>query len=96
MSQFVRLIEDLRRDTASLALPELVDHVLDLSGLRAHYKADKEGRDRLENLDELINATANFLAGMIKSLPPLHEVAAVAGIELPKYLGEIKAPGTEA
>ncbi len=42
------------------------------------------------------NSTANFLAGMIKSLPPLHEVAAVAGIELPKYLGEIKAPGTEA
>lgn len=55
-------MEDLRRDTASLALLELNDHVLDLSGLRAHYKADKEGRDRLENLDELINATANFLA----------------------------------
>ena len=62
LAQFVRLIEDLRRDTAGLPLPELVDHVLDLSGLRAHYKADKEGRERLENLDELINATANFLA----------------------------------
>ncbi len=34
LAQFVRLIEDLRRDTASLPLPELVDHVLDLSGLR--------------------------------------------------------------
>lgn len=33
--------------------------------------------------------TANFLAGMIKSLPPLHEVAGMAGVELPKYLGEI-------
>jgi DNA helicase-2/ATP-dependent DNA helicase PcrA len=62
LAQFVRLIEDLRRDTAGLPLPELVDHVLDLSGLRAHYKADKEGRERLENLDELINAAANFLA----------------------------------
>jgi DNA helicase-2/ATP-dependent DNA helicase PcrA len=62
LGQFVRLIEDLRRDTASLALPELVDHVLDLRGLRAHYKAEKEGRERLENLDELINAAANFLA----------------------------------
>ncbi len=62
LAQFVRLIEDLRRDTAGLPLPELVDHVLDLSGLRAHYQADKEGRERLENLDELINATANFLA----------------------------------
>ena len=62
LAQFVRLVEDLRRDTAGLPLPELVDHVLDLSGLRAHYKADKEGRERLENLDELINAAANFLA----------------------------------
>ncbi len=34
-------------------------------------------------------ATANFLSGLIKSLPPLHDVAAMAGIELPKYLGEI-------
>ncbi|MCK2125212.1 UvrD-helicase domain-containing protein [Thauera aromatica] len=62
LAQFVRLVEDLRRDTAGLPLPELVDHVLDASGLRAHYKAEKEGRERLENLDELINAAANFLA----------------------------------
>ncbi|MEZ5500784.1 MAG: SPFH domain-containing protein [Steroidobacteraceae bacterium] len=34
--------------------------------------------------------TANFLAGLIKSLPPLHDVAAMAGIELPKYLGDMK------
>jgi hypothetical protein len=34
-------------------------------------------------------STANFLSGMVKSLPPLHEVAGMAGIELPKYLGEI-------
>jgi flotillin len=26
---------------------------------------------------------------MIKSLPPLHEVAGLAGIELPKYLGHV-------
>lgn len=34
-------------------------------------------------------ATANFLSGLIKSLPPLHEVAGMAGIELPKYLGDM-------
>jgi flotillin len=34
-------------------------------------------------------ATANFLSGLVKSLPPLHEVAGMAGIELPKYLGEL-------
>jgi flotillin len=34
-------------------------------------------------------ATANFLSGLIKSLPPLHDVAGMAGIELPEYLGKI-------
>ncbi|MBE2280322.1 MAG: flotillin family protein [Ignavibacteriaceae bacterium] len=38
---------------------------------------------------EANSTTANFLSGMIKSLPPLHDVASMAGIELPKYLGEI-------
>jgi flotillin len=32
--------------------------------------------------------TANFLAGMVKSLPPLHDVAAMAGLDLPKFLGD--------
>jgi flotillin len=34
--------------------------------------------------------TANFLAGMVKSLPPLHDVAAMAGLDLPKYLGDAR------
>jgi DNA helicase-2/ATP-dependent DNA helicase PcrA len=45
-----------------LPLPELVDHVLELSGLRAHYQNEKEGQERLANLDELINAAASFVA----------------------------------
>jgi flotillin len=38
------------------------------------------------------SSTANFAANLIKSLPPLHEVARMAGIELPEYLGEVQAP----
>jgi hypothetical protein len=37
-------------------------------------------------------ATAQFLSGLVKSLPPLHEVAGLAGLELPRYLGQV-APG---
>jgi len=62
LAGFVRLIEDMRRDTARLALPELVGHVLDASGLRRHYENEKEGQERLENLDELVSAAANFVA----------------------------------
>jgi flotillin len=36
------------------------------------------------------SGTANFLAGMVKSLPPLHDVAAMAGLDLPKFLGDAK------
>ena len=38
------------------------------------------------------NATANFLSGMMQSLPPLHDVAGMAGVELPAYLGTVKDP----
>ena len=37
------------------------------------------------------STTANFLAGMVKSLPPLHDVAAMAGLELPKFLGDTRS-----
>ncbi len=37
-------------------------------------------------------ATANFLSGLIKSLPPLHDVAGMAGVELPGYLGSVAEP----
>jgi DNA helicase-2/ATP-dependent DNA helicase PcrA len=62
LAQFVALIERLRQETSGLTLPEAVEHVVQHSTLRAHYQADKEGQDRLENLDELISAAANFLA----------------------------------
>ncbi len=61
LAQFVALIERLRFETQALPLPELVDHMLDHSGLRAHYQNEKDGSDRLENLDELIPAAAAFV-----------------------------------
>lgn len=39
-------------------------------------------------------ATANFLSGMMKSVPPLEEVFAMSGLALPEYLGK-KLPGAE-
>ena len=35
-------------------------------------------------------STANFLSGLMKSLPPLHDVANMAGVELPSYLGKVQ------
>jgi flotillin len=35
------------------------------------------------------NMTSDFLSGFIKALPPLQEIAAMAGLELPEFLGTI-------
>jgi flotillin len=34
------------------------------------------------------NAVGNFLGGLTQALPPLHDLADMAGIELPEYLGQ--------
>ena len=59
---FVRLIENMRVATAGLPLAEVIEHVIDASGLQQHYKNEREGADRLENLAELINAAAGFVS----------------------------------
>ena len=60
LGAFNRMIDGMRFDTQHLSLPELVDHVIVHSGLIAHYKADKEGADRVDNLNELVTAAAAF------------------------------------
>ena len=42
------------------------------------------------------SSTSNFMSNLIKSLPPLHEVAGMAGVELPDYLGNIKGETAKA
>lgn len=58
--QFVMKIVQMGHETRSLPLPELVDHVIAHSGLIEHYNQDREGADRVENLNELVNAAAAF------------------------------------
>jgi DNA helicase-2/ATP-dependent DNA helicase PcrA len=57
---FKKLIDDLRNETQGLPLAELVGVVVERSGLKEHYKTEREGADRIENLDELVNAAATF------------------------------------
>jgi DNA helicase II / ATP-dependent DNA helicase PcrA len=61
IAAFVKLVEGMREATASLRLSEAVDHVIEASGLLAHYRQEKEGQERIENLEELVNAADGFL-----------------------------------
>ena len=36
------------------------------------------------------SSTANFVSSLMRSLPPVQDVAAMAGVELPSFLGKIK------
>jgi len=60
LKKFADLIERMRFETRGLSLADLVDKVINESGLMAHFQADKDGEDRVENLKELVNAAASF------------------------------------
>ncbi len=62
VSNFVTLIEKIKTDTHGFLLPDLIEHVVETSGLTEHYRKDREGQDRIENLNELINAASVFVS----------------------------------
>jgi DNA helicase-2/ATP-dependent DNA helicase PcrA len=57
---FKKLIQELQTETKDLPLPEMTEHVIHRSGLIEHFKNEREGADRVENLEELVNAAAAF------------------------------------
>jgi DNA helicase-2/ATP-dependent DNA helicase PcrA len=70
---FAKLVEDIKQVTRDLPLPEVIDHVIEASGLGDYYRADKDGADRLENLNELVNAAALFSEEAEENLIDTHD-----------------------
>ncbi|MEW5893103.1 MAG: UvrD-helicase domain-containing protein [Pseudomonadota bacterium] len=62
LTAFVQLIEQLRSETQGMSLAEQVEHVVARSGLIEYYKSERDGEDRIENLNELTNAAMAFAA----------------------------------
>ena len=61
LGNFVKLIESARFETQQLALPEMVRVVLERSTLLDFYAKEKEGADRIENLEQMVNAATQFV-----------------------------------
>ncbi|SPR97792.1 UvrD-helicase domain-containing protein [Cupriavidus taiwanensis] len=61
LAAFARLIDKMREDTRRLTLAETVEYVINHSGLITHYQGEKEGQDRIENLQELVTAAQAFV-----------------------------------
>ncbi len=62
LGAFIKLIESARFESQNLPLQEMVDVVLNMSGLLAHYATEKEGADRIENLEQLVSAATLFVS----------------------------------
>ncbi len=81
---FLDLIISLGKETAGLELHEQTSAILFRSGLLDYYKSAKgeKAESRVENLEELINATRNFEMGEDEEeLDPLSSFIAHAALE---------------
>jgi len=59
---FVNLIEETAFETKESELPEKLEEVLNRAKLREHFEKSRDGKgqDRIENLEELVNAARQF------------------------------------
>ncbi|MGB5464916.1 MAG: DNA helicase II [Sedimenticolaceae bacterium] len=59
---FLDLIEEMAANSAEAGLPERAAFVVEVSHLREHFEKgrDGKGQDRIENLEELVNACRQF------------------------------------
>ncbi|MDL2283698.1 UvrD-helicase domain-containing protein [Oxalobacter sp. OttesenSCG-928-P03] len=91
LGAFVRLVEGARFETQQMPLPQMVQTVIERSGLLTHYQKEKEGADRIENLEQLVSAAMLFLSeeGISQDMPALFVSQAFQGG------GETTAPGTD-
>ncbi|GLU32642.1 UvrD-helicase domain-containing protein [Trinickia caryophylli] len=62
LAAFANLVAKMRAETEHMSLPETVEQVVRASGLAEFYQGEREGQDRLENLQELVNAAAAFVS----------------------------------
>ena len=92
---YTRLIESCVGDTKSAATLLMIEKLEELVKIQVeaikNLKIDKitvwdSGQNGGHG-----NTTSEFLSGLVKSLPPLHDIAEMAGLDLPKYLGDMKA-----
>src|SRR4051812_36556436 len=61
LAVFAQKIDAMRAATQNLTLREIIEHVVHDSGLIDHYRTEREGADRISNLEELVNAAESFV-----------------------------------
>ena len=89
---YKKLIEACGNDTKAASTMLMIEKLEKIASLQAeaikNLKIDKitvwDSGDSKKG-----SSTANFMSSLIQALPALHDVAGMAGIDLPKYLGTV-------
>ena len=93
-SGYAKLVESCGRDARSAATLLMIEKLEDIVSTQVeaikNLKIDKitvwdSGSGTGDG-----SSTSNFVSSLVKSLPPLQDVADMAGVELPEYLGKLK------
>jgi DNA helicase-2/ATP-dependent DNA helicase PcrA len=98
VAPFVKLIESMSAATKNLPLPEVIDHMIEASGLLTHYQAEKDGQDRVDNLKELVTAADNFMREAGGVVSTVNEDGTISGDPLTDFLthAALEAGDTQA
>ncbi|GAB4266829.1 MAG: flotillin family protein [Candidatus Rifleibacteriota bacterium] len=96
---YQELLESVNGDPKALATLLMVEKIENIVEKQVdaikNLKIDKITVWDSGNNAEGSSSTANFVSNFVKSLPPLQDIAGMAGVELPSYLGRMKADEDE-
>ena len=96
IAAFLAGIDVLRERSQGLSLREIVSLTLAHSGLLTHYRADREGADRVENLEELENAAESFVSFEGFGRDALSQSPASQGLDLNQPVLDEPAPDADS
>lgn len=92
LAAFLEIITTFADDIETLTLGEQVEHVVECSALKEHYKKEKgeKGQARIENLEELVNAAREFEYDAVEEedLEPLPAFLSHAALEAGEGQGD--------
>ena len=91
---YAKLVKSAGGDAKAAATLLMVEKIEELVARQteaiANLKIDKITVWDSGNNAEGGGSTSNFVSSLMQSLPPVHDVAKMAGVELPEYLGAMK------
>ena len=81
LESFIHIVENLGKRASEVALPELMQFLLNETGLLALYKEDEQAQDRVENLKELVSAAKSFINDPVADDASLESFLSHAALE---------------